>query len=236
MNGILLVFTGRTSSLLEGRWRYCLGWGTFPWSFCTKKHAIRDFERRFSLPVAWTTSTMYVVQASEGSQGAKNTSSSRTCLALRVCLALALRLPRTCLRSPCKTLKMQANCYPPPPPKGQPLILLQASFLRWKITSITNKLIYFLLEPLFGSYTILPHGSLYVKKNWERTRLDATDHSFFSVHGQLNTAWTILYPKLFLHMTVSSQVIKQVYQTTQIKGTFLKKLRCCVDKIIRLST
>lgn len=138
---------------------------------------------------------------------------------------------------PCKTLKMQANCYPPPPPKkGQPLILLQASFLRWKITSITNKLIYFLLEPLFGSYTILPHGSLLVKKNWARTRLDATDHSFFSVHGQLNTAWTILYPKLFLHMTVSSQVIKQVYQTTQIKGTFLKKLRCCVDKIIRLST
>ena len=154
MNGILLVFTGRTSSLLEGRWRYCLGWGTFPWSFCTKKHAIRDFERRFSLPVAWTTSTMYVVQASKGSQGAKNTSSSRMCLALRVCLALALRLPRTCLRSPCKTLKMQANCYPPPPPKGQPLILLQASFLRWNITSITNKLIYFLLEPLFGSYTI----------------------------------------------------------------------------------
>ena len=235
MNGILLVFTGRTSSLLEGRWRYCLGWGTFPWSFCTKKHALRDFERRFSLPVAWTTSTMYVVQASEGSQGAKNTSSSRTCLALRVCLALALRLPRTCLRSPCKTLKMQANCYPPPP-KGQPLILLQVSFLRWKITSITNKLIYFLLEPLFGSYTILPHGSLLVKKNWARTRLDATDHSFFSVYGQLNTAWTILYPKPFLHMTVSSQVIKQVYQTTQIKGTFLKKLRRCVDKIIRLST
>lgn len=161
---------------------------------------------------------------------------SRTCLALRVCLALALRLPRTCLRSPCKTLKMQANCYPPPPPKGQPLILLQASFLRWKITSITNKLVYFLLEPLFGSYTILPHGSLLVKKNWARTRLDATHHSFFSVHGQLNTAWTILYPKLFLHMSVSSQVIKQVYQTTQIKGTFLKKLRCCVDKIIRLST
>lgn len=59
---------------------------------------------------------MYVVQASEGSQGAKNTFSSRTCLTLRVCLALALRLPRTCLRSPCKTLKMQANCYPPPPP------------------------------------------------------------------------------------------------------------------------
>lgn len=60
---------------------------------------------------------MYVVQANEGSQGAKNTSSSRTFLALRVCLALALRLPRTCLRFPCKTLKMQANCYPPPPPK-----------------------------------------------------------------------------------------------------------------------
>lgn len=135
---------------------------------------------------------------------------------------------------PLQNAKNAGWLLPSPPPKGQPLILLQASFLRWKITSITNKLIYFLLEPLFGSYTILPHGSLLVKKNWARTRLDATDHSFFSVHGQLNTAWKILYPKLFLHMSVSSQVIKQVYQTTQIKGTFLKKLRCCVDKIIRL--
>ena len=74
----------------------------------------------------------------------------------------------------------------PSPPKGQPLILLQASFLRWKITSITNKLIYFLLEPLFGSYTILPHGSLSEEELSENEA--GCNRSFF-----LFSSWTTEY-------------------------------------------